>query len=69
MAGPAQRLWTAQNAVRPLEAVGREGRVRAHDAGPAVADAQSKTIMIDATYLQAHRTAFSVREKKRTSGA
>ena len=37
--------------------------------GLAAADAQPKTIMIDATYLKAHRTASSLRVKKGISGA
>ncbi len=32
--------------------------------GLAAARADSKTVMIDATYLKAHRTASSLREKK-----
>jgi len=36
--------------------------------GLAAADAQPKTIMIDATYLKAHRTASSLRVKKAISG-
>jgi transposase len=32
--------------------------------GLAAADAESKTVMIDATYLKAHRTASSLRVKK-----
>ena len=34
-------------------------------AGPADEDADHKTIMIDATHLKAHRTASSLRIKKR----
>ena len=37
--------------------------------GLANADADPKTVMIDATYLKAHRTASSLRVKKGTSGA
>jgi hypothetical protein len=37
--------------------------------GLAAADAQPKTIMINATYLKAHRTASSLRVKKGVSGA
>jgi hypothetical protein len=32
--------------------------------GLATADAEPKTVMIDATYLKAHRTASSLRVKK-----
>ena len=35
----------------------------------AAADADLKTVMIDATYLEAHRTASSLRVEKRISGA
>ena len=37
--------------------------------GLAAADADPKTVMIDATYLKAHRTASSLRVKKGISGA
>lgn len=37
--------------------------------GLAATDAVSKTGMIDATYLKAHRTASSLRVKKGISGA
>ncbi len=37
--------------------------------GLAAADADPKTVMIDATYLKAHRTASSPRVKKGISGA
>ena len=37
--------------------------------GLAAADANPKTVMIDATYLKAHRTASSLRVKKGISGA
>ena len=37
--------------------------------GLAAADADPKTVMIDATYLKTHRTASSLRVKKRISGA
>ena len=37
--------------------------------GLAAADADPKTVMIDATYLKAHRTASSMRVKKGISGA
>ena len=36
--------------------------------GLAAADAEPKTVMIDATYLKAHRTASSLRVKKGISG-
>ena len=35
----------------------------------AAADADPKTVMIDATYLKAHRTASSLRVKKAVWGA
>ena len=37
--------------------------------GLATVDAEPKTVMIDATYLKAHRTASSLRVKKGTSAA
>ena len=37
--------------------------------GLAAAGAEPKTVMIDATYLKAHRTASSLRVKKGISGA
>ena len=37
--------------------------------GLAATDADPKTVMIDATYLTAHRTASSLRVKKGISGA
>jgi transposase len=37
--------------------------------GLAAADADPKTVMIDATYLKAHRTAASLRGRKGISGA
>ena len=37
--------------------------------GLAAADTNPKTVMIDATYLKAHRTASSLRVKKGISGA
>jgi hypothetical protein len=36
---------------------------------PAAAHAQPKTIVINATYLKAHRTALRLRVKKEISGA
>jgi len=37
--------------------------------GLAAADTDPKTVMIDATYLKAHRTASSLRGRKGISGA
>ena len=37
--------------------------------GLATAEAKPKTVMIDATYLKAHRTASSLREKRGVPGA
>lgn len=36
--------------------------------GPSAAQTERRTVMIDATYLKAHRTASSQREKKGASG-
>ena len=49
----------------PLEAVERQGHLHPHDGRPGdTAAPDRKTIMIDATYLKAHRTASSLRAKK-----
>jgi hypothetical protein len=50
--------------------VGRDGYVPPRDGGGlAAADADPKAVMIDATYLKAHRTASSLRVKKEIAGA
>lgn len=64
----AQGVRTAQDPLQPVEAVEREGRVVRMMEGLAAASAMPKTIMIDATYLKAHRTASSLRVKKGISG-
>jgi len=51
-----------------MEAVGRKGRFLRIMEGLTAASATPKTIMIDATYLKAHRTASSLRVKKGASG-
>jgi hypothetical protein len=65
-AGAMRRgLWPAQDAPQSLEAVGREGGLPAYDGE----EAEPKTVMIEATYLKAYRTASSLRVKKRVLGA
>jgi hypothetical protein len=49
---------SAQGVVQPLEALGRDGRLRRLMEGLANAGADPKTVMIDATYLKAHRNAL-----------
>jgi hypothetical protein len=44
-----------------VEALGRAWCIHAHDGG--AGNAELKTVMIDATYLKAHRTASSLRVK------
>ena len=52
-----------------MEAMGRKGVFLRIMEGLAAASATPKTIMIDATYLKAHRTASSLRVKKGALGA
>ena len=68
MAGCAEGLWPAQDALQPLEAPGSDGVFVRMMEGLAAAGAEPKTVMIDATYLKAHRTASSLRVKKGISG-
>ena len=65
----AERLWAAQDAVQPLEALGQMGVFNRMMEGLAVAGAERKTVMIDATYLKAHRTASSLAVKRGISGS
>jgi hypothetical protein len=67
--GGAQRLCTAQDAVQPVETVKERGVFLRIMEGLATADAQPKTIMIEATCLKAHRTASACGLKKGFSGA
>jgi transposase len=65
LAGCAEGLWAAQDAVQSLEALGRgDGCLRRMMEGLSAAQAERGTVMIDATYLKAHRTASSLRGKK-----
>ncbi len=71
MAGCAEGLWSAQDALQPLEALGRDGGMAAFlrmMEGLAAEGADPKTVMIDATYFKAHRTASSLRVKKGVLG-
>jgi transposase len=58
------RIWPAQDALQSLEAVEREGHLRPDDGRLAAEHGEEKTVMIDATYLKAHRTATSMGVKK-----
>lgn len=53
--------WSARDSVQPVETVGREGIFLQMMEGLAAASAEPKTVMIDATYLNAHRMASSLR--------
>ena len=60
MARCAGGLWTPQDAVQSPEAVDRGGVfIRVMEGLPA-AQTERRTVMIDATYLKAHRTASSL---------
>jgi hypothetical protein len=58
-----QRLRSTQDAVQPLKTLGRGRCVHAMMEGLAAAGAERRTLMIDATYLKAQRTASSLRVK------
>ncbi len=58
-------VWPTEDVIQPLEAVGGTLGVFARIMeGLASEAAVPKTVMIDATYLKAHRTATSLRSKK-----
>lgn len=57
-------VWSRKDPLPPMEAVGRQARIRRDDARSAAEAAVPKTVMIDATSLKAHRTATSLRAKK-----
>jgi transposase len=59
---PKPVLSLLEDALQPLEALGEMG-IHPHDEGLAAANAEPKTVMIDATYLKAHHTASSYRLK------
>ena len=60
----AEGVWPAEDLVQPLEAVGDKGIFARMMEGLASEAAVPKTVMIDATYLKAHRTASSLRSEK-----
>ena len=80
MAGCPRRLWAAQDAVQSLEAVEVSGKRHWSECGHeqgifarmmvglAAEHGETKTVMIDATYLKAHRTATSLAVKKEGRG-
>ncbi len=53
-----------EDTLQSLEAVGREGHFLRMMESLASAEAEPKTVMIDATYVKAHRAASSLRVKK-----
>ncbi len=57
-------VWPTEDVVPPLEAVGDKGIFARMMEGLAAEAAVPKTVMIDATYLKAHRTATSLRSKR-----
>ena len=82
MAGCANCLWPAQDALQSLDAAplthstnvlpgnrSDKGVFARMMAGLAAGHGEEKTVMIDATYLKAHRTATSMAAKKGGVGA
>ena len=65
----AQRLRSSQDAVQWWKRWGERGVFKRMMEGLAAGDAEPKTVMIDATYLKAHRTASSLRLKRGISAA
>ena len=57
-------LWSTQDALQPLEAMERKGIFARMTAGLAAEHGEEKIVMIDATYLKAHRSATSLGVKK-----
>jgi transposase len=57
----APKDYGLHNTVRPVEAMGEMGVFVRMMEGLAAAGAERKTVMIDATYLEAHRPASSLR--------
>lgn len=60
----ASEVWPTQDPLQPVEAVGDMGVFARMMEGLASEGAEEKVVMIDATYLKAHRTASSLRAKK-----
>ena len=60
----ASGVWPAEDPLQSLEAVEDKGVFARMMAGLAAEAAVPKTVMIDATYLKANRTATSLRSKK-----
>ena len=60
----ASGVWPTEDVIQPLEAVGDMGVFARIMEGLASEATVPKTVMIDATYLKAHRTASSLRSKK-----
>ena len=65
----AEGLRSSQDAVQPVKRWGEKGIFLQMMEGLAAASAEPGTVMIDATYLKAHRTASSLRVKKGVSAA
>jgi hypothetical protein len=62
-------VWSAQDAVQSVKRWGKRGVFLRMMEGLSAMDVEPRTIMIDATYLKAHRTASSLRVKKGISAA
>ena len=64
MAGRSPGVWSCEDALHRWKRWGDMGVFARIMEGLAAEDPEPKTIMIDATYLKAHRTATSLRLKK-----
>jgi hypothetical protein len=65
-----QGAWPAEDPLQPLEAMRRHELLAPMVERPALEGGQKKVVMIDATYLKAHRKALSLWQKRGpTTGA
>lgn len=60
----ATGVWSSQDPVQTMEAFGRHGELRRIVEGRAFEGTEQKTVVIDATYLKAHRRASGPQAKK-----
>ena len=60
----AEGIWASQDPLQPLEALERQRSLARLVVGLAEESTEHKTIMVDATYLKAYRTASSLCVKK-----
>ncbi len=60
----AAGVWPSQDALQQVEAAGDMGVFARMMEGLVSGGGEAKVAMIDATYLKAHRTAWSLRAKK-----